>query len=81
MIIALAISPFAYAQGAAVSSATAKLQDASGHDIGLARFTQGSDGKVNLNVQVKGLSPGMHGIHIHQYGTCSPSFRSGGGAL
>jgi Cu-Zn family superoxide dismutase len=78
MIIALLLSPFASAQSAAITSATAKLKDANGHDIGLARFTQDADGKVNLNVQVKGLSPGLHGIHIHQYGTCSPSFAAAG---
>ena len=79
LLIILALAPLAYAQGGAVKSATATLKDVSGRQIGTAQFTQGADGKVQLNVQVKGISPGLHGIHIHQYGTCSPTFAAAGG--
>jgi Cu-Zn family superoxide dismutase len=35
---------------------------------------------VHVNVQVEGLSPGLHGIHIHAVGSCvAPTFASAGG--
>ena len=32
-----------------------------------------------MNVHVKGLAPGLHGIHIHAVGACSPTFAAAGG--
>jgi len=78
LLIALSLVSPAFAQGGTVKSATAALKDAGGKQIGTATFTQGTDGKVQVNVQVKGLSPGLHGIHIHQYGACSPTFAAAG---
>lgn len=60
-------------------SATADLKSAAGQSVGTATFTQQSDG-VRLNVTVKGLPAGKHGIHIHAVGKCDgPDFASAGG--
>jgi Cu-Zn family superoxide dismutase len=32
-----------------------------------------------VNVHVDGLAPGLHGIHIHAVGACSPAFTAAGG--
>ncbi len=76
MVIALASG--AYAQSGDVTHASAVLKDTKGHEVGIARFTQDEKGIVHINATVKGLSPGLHGIHIHQYGTCSPNFAAAG---
>ncbi len=61
--------------------ATAKIEDASGEQIGLASFTETAAG-ARLGISVSGLPPGKHGLHIHQTGTCTPpKFESAGGHL
>ena len=47
------------------------LIDASGAAVGLATFSEGSDG-VTLTLLVEGLSPGEHGWHLHEMGVCEP---------
>jgi Cu-Zn family superoxide dismutase len=67
------------AAGGAVH-AGARLIDASGHAIGWARLTEDAAGRLHLNVQVDGLTPGRHGIHLHAIGQCvAPTFASAGG--
>ena len=39
--------------------------------IGAALFTE-EDGEVTIHVEVEGLEPGDHGIHIHEIGICDP---------
>lgn len=51
--------------------ATAELRNPAGERVGLATFTPG-ELRASLGVSVNGLSPGTHGIHIHQNGQCSP---------
>lgn len=43
----------------------------SAHLIGLGTvwFTQDkAGGPVNIDGEIKGMTPGLHGFHIHQYG-------------
>jgi superoxide dismutase, Cu-Zn family len=61
------------------SQASAAIIDASGAPIGWARFVQDATGIVHVNVHVKGLTPGLHGIHIHAIGACGPTFAAAGG--
>lgn len=54
--------------------------DASGSEIGSVHLTQDGRGIVHVNVQVDGLSSGLHGIHMHAVGSCvAPTFASAGG--
>ena len=58
--------------------ASASLSDSSGTRVGLATFSE-VDGKGQLGVSVSGLSPGQHGMHIHETGACTPpGFESAG---
>lgn len=59
--------------------ASAELRDAAGQVIGFAHFTEDATGQVHVNVHVKGLTPGLHGIHLHAVGSCSPTFAAAGG--
>jgi Cu-Zn family superoxide dismutase len=58
------------------------LIDAQGKAVGLATFTEGSDG-VTVKLLIEGLTPGEHGWHLHEHGVCDPSgpepFASAGG--
>ena len=60
-------------------AATADLMSAGGQKLGTASFTE-SGGKMRLVVDMAGLSPGKHGIHVHAIGMCQdPAFTSAGG--
>ena len=59
------------ALGGGALHADASIIDNSGATIGWARFVEDATGVVHVNVHVKGLTPGLHGIHIHAIGTCT----------
>jgi Cu-Zn family superoxide dismutase len=62
-------------------AATAALTDSTGGRVGVATFSQVAGG-ARLGVSVSGLTPGLHGIHIHEQGACTrPDFASAGGHL
>lgn len=58
----------------------ATLINASGQTIGRAVLTQGTTGLL-IRVEVDGLTPGWHGIHIHATGECQAPFTSAGGHI
>jgi Cu-Zn family superoxide dismutase len=75
----LALSGLSMPTQAAGPEASAELRDQSGKIVGRATFTQ-VDGGVRVHVEVSGLTPGQHGIHIHEAGRCDPpDFTSAGG--
>jgi superoxide dismutase, Cu-Zn family len=58
--------------------ATASLVDSAGARVGLATFSD-SGGSSRVAVSVTGLTPGEHGMHIHETGACTPpDFKSAG---
>ena len=68
------------AEGGGASHATATIYNGAGDAIGEARFTEDATGAVHLTVHVKGLAPGLHGLHVHAIGSCvGPAFTSAGG--
>lgn len=64
----------------AATSAVAELKPTQGNNVtGTVRFTQ-QDGKLQIDAEVKGLAPGVHGFHLHEKGDCSaPDGTSAGG--
>ena len=75
----LAAAAFPLLASAAEPAGKAAIQDAQGKQIGTATLKQVKGG-VNVHVQVAGLSPGKHGIHVHAAGKCDPpDFKSAGG--
>lgn len=70
-------------EGAASSgpapTAHAKLVAGDGSPRGEAVVTEAADG-LHVLVRAQGLTPGMHAVHIHTMGTCTPpDFTSAGG--
>lgn len=58
--------------------ASATFVDASGATIGWAKLVEDGAGRVHVNIHVKGLPPGLHGIHIHSVADCMPFADAGG---
>ncbi|WP_261663237.1 superoxide dismutase family protein [Deinococcus sp. Marseille-Q6407] len=52
-------------------AATADLTDPSGQVKGQVFLTQLAGDELLVSVQVAGLKPGMHGMHVHTAGECS----------
>lgn len=65
--------------GKAAPTARASLMAGDGAARGEARVTEGRDG-LHVLVSAKGLTPGIHAVHVHMTGTCTgPDFTSAGG--
>jgi Cu-Zn family superoxide dismutase len=67
------------ATGGGATRASATFVDASGAEVGWAKLVQDAAGIVHVNVHVDGLTPGLHGIHIHAIAACGPTFAAAGG--
>ncbi len=84
--IALAATAAACSRGG--GAAKAHLDGRSGSQVsGDATFVDKA-GKVEVTIEASGLTPGQHGVHIHEKGDCTasdassagPHFAPGGGA-
>jgi superoxide dismutase, Cu-Zn family len=63
----------------ATKPVTVSLKDADGKDVGTAKISGKATG-VKIALDVKGLAPGEHAIHIHQAAKCEgPKFTTAGG--
>lgn len=62
------------------TTATARLLDVDGREVGEVRLEETPFHGVLVTVEVSGLSAGPHALHIHETGRCeTPSFGSAGG--
>lgn len=63
------------------ASRTAEIKNTSGHVLGKVVVTAAPHG-VLLRIQVKGLTPGWHGIHLHEKADCGDAaFKNAGGHI
>jgi superoxide dismutase, Cu-Zn family len=75
--LVLLCTAVAFAQTVA-PMAQAELQNSQGETVGLATFSEGSNG-VMVVAHVHKMAPGFHGFHIHEAGKCTPpDFESAG---
>jgi len=58
--------------------AVATLVMADGTEVGTATAT-GSAGGITIHLEAMGLEPGLHGVHVHDTGSCTPDFAAAGG--
>ncbi len=64
---------------AAIKPVTVKLSNAQGKSVGTATLSPDAAG-VKIKLDVHGLSPGDHAIHVHAVASCdAPDFKSAGG--
>ena len=67
-------------RGAGVTQGIAVLHPTQGSKVqGVVSFAKEKDG-IRVVASIDGLSPGLHGFHLHEYGDCSsPDANSAGG--
>jgi Cu-Zn family superoxide dismutase len=74
----LALSACATTMQASPTQATATLHNAQGSELGqvTARVTAAG---LQIDLAAQGLIPGLHGVHVHRTGACTPDFAAAGG--
>jgi Cu-Zn family superoxide dismutase len=78
VLVAIAfLGPFAGEAGAVGETARAELKFADGRDVGTIKLVETAAG-VLLNLNLKGLTPGPHALHVHEVGKCDGDFSSAG---
>lgn len=77
LIVAVVVSAVSAQRNGALH-ATAVLRDTTGAVVGNVAFTEDAAGRLHVNVKVNGLAPGLHGIHLHAVGSCTPNFSAAG---
>ena len=78
---AAALGALALASAPALAQAEfveVELRTAEGEEAGTATFRQALHG-VLISLDLRNLTPGPHGLHIHETGACSPDFMAAGG--
>ena len=58
--------------------ATAAMRDATGKDLGTLTLSD-AQGGIMVMGSLKGLPAGVHAIHFHTVGSCTPNFAAAGG--
>jgi Cu-Zn family superoxide dismutase len=63
------------------SRAVAVLHPTEGNETrGTVHFERQEDGTVRVRAEIEGLTPGLHGFHVHEHGDCTaPDGTSAGG--
>lgn len=64
-------SPAGGAAAASAAALTAELTTVDGASAGTVSFAE-NGGDVEVTIEVEGLEPGYHGVHIHEFGRCEP---------
>lgn len=59
------------------ATAVARMAGPDGAELGTVTIEQGPQGLI-IAAEVRGLSPGGHGFHIHETGSCEPDFAAAG---
>ena len=79
-LAALAVAAVAAPVVVSADTAAAEMINTDGAVIGKVTFEQAPTG-VLVNVEVAGLPPGPHGIHLHAVGACTPDFKAATGHI
>lgn len=75
----LAMIGFAGTIGVSAQMKHVDLTDAKGNNVGMAMISPAKGGGVSIDLTLKGLPPGEHGIHLHEVAKCEPpAYKSAG---
>ena len=78
-IVTVAAALAASAALAQAQTAAAPLKNGKGEEVGKVTLTAAPKG-VLLRIEAKGLTPGWHGLHLHEKADCSKSDFTSAGA-
>lgn len=79
-LAALLLTACSSMSGSGAPGATAQLKPTQGNTASATVTFQQMKAEVLVTVEAKGLTPGLHGFHIHEKGDCSaPDATSAGG--
>jgi Cu-Zn family superoxide dismutase len=79
LVMILAGAAYGASHPKGTESAQAEILNSTGKKIGTATLIE-TKGGVQISVSAQGLPPGVHGMHIHEKGSCEgPDFKSAGG--
>ncbi|HEY8310995.1 MAG TPA: superoxide dismutase family protein, partial [Gemmatimonadaceae bacterium] len=68
------------AREVSIANGYAVIHNPSGEQLGIANFSQDAGGTVHIQMKLSGLTPGVHGVHLHSVASCvGPAFASAGG--
>lgn len=77
-LAALAMMGLAGTIGVSAQMKHVDLKDAKGNSVGMAMISPAKGGGVSVDLSLKGLPPGEHGVHLHSVAKCEPPFKSAG---
>lgn len=75
----IVVSSFVATAGLSAQMKHVELKDAKGNAVGMAMVSAASGGGISIALDLKGLPPGEHAIHVHAVAKCEPPFTSAGG--
>ena len=77
---AILVGMLAFATDAPAAAGTAVIKglQASSKITGTARFKDTPRG-LTISIRIKNAPPGLHGIHIHEFGSCEKGGKGAGG--
>ena len=80
-VTAVALSgPAALHAETGAAHASGVVVNAVGAEVGFVQIVEDGTGGVHVNIKVDGLTPGLHGAHLHAVGDCTtPTFGSAAG--
>jgi superoxide dismutase, Cu-Zn family len=78
-LAALALTALVGTIGLSAQMKHVDLKDAKGNSVGMAMISAASGGGISIALDLKGLPPGAHAIHVHAVAKCEPPFTSAGG--
>jgi Cu-Zn family superoxide dismutase len=80
MVLGMLLAGAGCASSKSGPAAMATLTPTTGQTAnGTVHFTQQSDGSVEVQVDLMGVPPGVHGFHVHEKGDCGDDAKNAGG--
>jgi superoxide dismutase, Cu-Zn family len=80
-VVSMAVHVLYFAPAAAIGERSgADIKSRDGRDLGKLKIVETSAGLL-IRLRLKGVPPGAHGVHIHEFGKCEGDFESAGGII
>lgn len=80
-LLATSLAAPAFADAHVGERVTGTIVDRDGDKIGSVSVFETESGIVRVNVQAIEITPGAHGVHLHETGECEGDFTSAGGHI